>query len=113
MMKRYMKVNSQLRYIYFLKKLGKIKKNYFVKSESEKEVNKEDNNAQSSKNSIKSDEKFNNEKETTNICQNNRKTQQSKNITKKQKFVVSLLLCHIALQFFLPYSHFISKVLNL
>lgn len=30
--------------------------------------------------------------------------------TKRQKFVVSLLLFHIFLQFFLPYSHFITKV---
>ncbi|XP_053596618.1 vitamin K-dependent gamma-carboxylase isoform X1 [Microplitis demolitor] len=32
--------------------------------------------------------------------------------TKKQKFVVSLLLVHIFLQFFLPYSHFITKGYN-
>lgn len=35
---------------------------------------------------------------------------QATKVTKKQKLVVSVLLCHIALQFFLPYSHFISKV---
>lgn len=33
-----------------------------------------------------------------------------KKVTKKQQFVVSMLLLHIALQFFLPYSHFITKV---
>ncbi|KAK2580809.1 hypothetical protein KPH14_011543 [Odynerus spinipes] len=33
-------------------------------------------------------------------------------VTKKQKFVVSMLLIHIALQFFLPYSHFITKGYN-
>ncbi|KAH0564429.1 vitamin K-dependent gamma-carboxylase [Cotesia glomerata] len=32
--------------------------------------------------------------------------------TKKQKFVVTLLLIHIFLQFFLPYSHFITKGYN-
>ncbi|XP_034183188.2 gamma-glutamyl carboxylase [Osmia lignaria lignaria] len=32
--------------------------------------------------------------------------------TKRQKFVVSLLLFHIFLQFFLPYSHFITKGYN-
>ncbi|XP_076642244.1 gamma-glutamyl carboxylase [Halictus rubicundus] len=32
--------------------------------------------------------------------------------TKRQKFVVSLLLFHVALQFFLPYSHFITKGYN-
>ena len=32
-------------------------------------------------------------------------------VTKKKKFVVSLLLLHVMLQFFLPYSHFITKVL--
>lgn len=31
--------------------------------------------------------------------------------TGRKKFVVSLLLLHVALQFFLPYSHFITKVL--
>lgn len=34
----------------------------------------------------------------------------STRVTKKQKFVVSLLLFHVFLQFFLPYSHFITKV---
>lgn len=34
----------------------------------------------------------------------------TKKVTKKQQFVVSMLLLHIALQFFLPYSHFITKV---
>jgi hypothetical protein len=43
-------------------------------------------------------------------CKKARETQQSSEVTKRQKFVVSLLLCHIALQFFLPYSHFITKV---
>nr|XP_050847817.1 vitamin K-dependent gamma-carboxylase isoform X1 [Vespula vulgaris]XP_050847819.1 vitamin K-dependent gamma-carboxylase isoform X1 [Vespula vulgaris] len=35
-----------------------------------------------------------------------------KKVTKKQQFVVSMLLIHIALQFFLPYSHFITKGYN-
>lgn len=34
----------------------------------------------------------------------------SAKVTRKQKFVVSLLLFHVFLQFFLPYSHFITKV---
>lgn len=84
-------------------------KNYFVKSRSEKKTNEEDNSTQSSKNSIESDKK-----EATSIYKNIRITQQSsKYITRKQKFVASLLLCHIVLQFFLPYSHFISKVSSL
>nr|XP_012134614.1 PREDICTED: vitamin K-dependent gamma-carboxylase [Megachile rotundata] len=33
-------------------------------------------------------------------------------VTKRQKFVVSLLLFHVFLQFFLPYSHFITKGYN-
>ncbi|KOC64246.1 Vitamin K-dependent gamma-carboxylase [Habropoda laboriosa] len=33
-------------------------------------------------------------------------------VTKKQKFVVSLLLFHVFLQFFLPYSHFITMGYN-
>ncbi|KAK0075118.1 hypothetical protein PV325_007335 [Microctonus aethiopoides] len=36
----------------------------------------------------------------------------SKSPTKKQKFVVLLLIFHIALQFFLPYSHFITTGYN-
>lgn len=39
------------------------------------------------------------------------KDNQLEKVTKKQKFVVSMLLIHIALQFFLPYSHFITKVI--
>lgn len=34
----------------------------------------------------------------------------SSKTTKRQKFVASLLLCHVFLQCFLPYSHFITKV---
>ncbi|XP_015172992.1 PREDICTED: vitamin K-dependent gamma-carboxylase [Polistes dominula] len=33
-------------------------------------------------------------------------------VTKKQRFVVSMLLLHVGLQFFLPYSHFITKGYN-
>ncbi|KZC12277.1 Vitamin K-dependent gamma-carboxylase [Dufourea novaeangliae] len=36
----------------------------------------------------------------------------SKSVTRRQRFVVSLLLLHIGLQFFLPYSHFITKGYN-
>ncbi|KAK9298714.1 hypothetical protein QLX08_008077 [Tetragonisca angustula] len=36
----------------------------------------------------------------------------STRVTKKQKFVVSLLLFHVFLQFFLPYSHFITQGYN-
>lgn len=80
-------------------------KDYFVKSKCEKKTNKEDNDTQSSQNL--------NENETTSINKKIRRTQQSSKATRKQKFVASLLLCHIVLQFFLPYSHFISKVPNL
>ncbi|XP_046752619.1 vitamin K-dependent gamma-carboxylase [Diprion similis] len=34
------------------------------------------------------------------------------NVTKKQKFVVGLLLFHVFMQLFLPYSHFITKGYN-
>lgn len=82
------------------------KEDYSLKSESNIKVQK-DNDMQSSKNSIES-----NEKETVNICKKLQENQQPPKTTKKQKFVVSLLLCHVALQFFLPYSHFISKGYN-
>ncbi|CAL7951877.1 unnamed protein product [Xylocopa violacea] len=36
----------------------------------------------------------------------------STKVTRKQKFVVSLLLFHVFLQLFLPYSHFITKGYN-
>ncbi|XP_031841315.2 gamma-glutamyl carboxylase isoform X1 [Nomia melanderi] len=39
-------------------------------------------------------------------------TKQARGATKRQKFVVSLLLFHMVLQFFLPYSHFITKGYN-
>ena len=81
-------------------------KKYFVKSKSEKETDGKDNDTQSFKSSIKLNEK----RKTTNVCKKNWIAQQSSKTTKKQKFVASLLLCHILLQFFLPYSHFISKV---
>lgn len=86
----------------------KVDENYFTKSEFNKKVDKKDNDMQSSKNSIESDEK-----EAANICKKLRRCQQSPKATRKQKFVVSVLLCHIVLQFFLPYSHFISKVSKL
>lgn len=31
-------------------------------------------------------------------------------VTRKQKFVAGLLIAHVAVQLFLPYSHFITKV---
>ncbi|XP_039307001.1 vitamin K-dependent gamma-carboxylase isoform X2 [Solenopsis invicta] len=83
-----------------------INENYFVKSKSEKKINEEDNNTQSSKNSTQSNEKEATSKKVR-IAQQSRKY-----TTRKQKFVTSLLLCHIVLQFFLPYSHFISKGYN-
>ena len=43
-------------------------------------------------------------------CLKNLHEDKVKKVSKKQKFVVSLLLLHIGLQFFLPYSHFITKV---
>ncbi|XP_043275488.1 vitamin K-dependent gamma-carboxylase isoform X2 [Venturia canescens] len=36
----------------------------------------------------------------------------SSRVTKRQKFVVALLLVHVALQLFLPYSHFVTKGYN-
>lgn len=86
----------------------KVSDNSFIKSEFNKKVDKKENDMQSSKNSIESDEK-----EAANTCKKLRGRQQSPKTTRKQKFVVSLLLCHIVLQFFLPYSHFISKVSKL
>ncbi|XP_018368720.1 PREDICTED: vitamin K-dependent gamma-carboxylase [Trachymyrmex cornetzi] len=80
---------------------------YFVKSKSEKETDEKDNDTRSFKNSIKL-----NEKGATNVYKKNWIAQQSPKTTRKQKFVASLLLCHILLQFFLPYSHFISKGYN-
>lgn len=44
------------------------------------------------------------------VCRNIKKIDCKPRATKKQKFVVSLLLLYVALQFFLPYSHFITKV---
>lgn len=78
---------------------------YFVKPKSEKETDEKDNDTQSSKDSIKL-----NKKGATNVCKRIWIAQKSPKNTRKQKFVASLLLCHILLQFFLPYSHFISKV---
>ncbi|EGI61953.1 PREDICTED: vitamin K-dependent gamma-carboxylase [Acromyrmex echinatior] len=82
-------------------------KKCFIKSKSEKKTDEKDNDTQSLKNSIKV-----NEKGATNVCKKNWIAQQSPKTTRKQKFVASLLLCHILLQFFLPYSHFISKGYN-
>lgn len=39
-----------------------------------------------------------------------KRTKHARGATKRQRFVVSLLLFHMVLQFFLPYSHFITKV---
>lgn len=46
------------------------------------------------------------------VCRNIKKIDCKPRATKKQKFVVSLLLLYVALQFFLPYSHFITKGYN-
>lgn len=70
-----------------------------------KEHQKNDNNPQIPESSTKL-----NEKDMITTDRKIRILQQSSKVTKKQKFVVSLLLCHVVLQFFLPYSHFISKV---
>lgn len=79
--------------------------NYSVKLKSEEKSDEKDNETHLSKDSNKL-----NEKEATNICKKMRIARQSSKSTRKQKFVASLLLCHIVLQCFLPYSHFISKV---
>lgn len=49
---------------------------------------------------------------STITCKNTKRIDRGKSakVTRKQKFVVSLLLFHVFLQFFLPYSHFITKV---
>ncbi|XP_024943980.1 vitamin K-dependent gamma-carboxylase isoform X2 [Cephus cinctus] len=62
------------------------------------------------------------ENTTDENCQKNQQSEQTQNPTSKQsekppvnikqKFVVALLLCHVVLQFFLPYSHFITKGYN-
>lgn len=83
-------------------------KNDFVKLKSEGRTDEKDNGTHVSKNSAEL-----NEKEATSIYKKVRMARQSPRATRKQKFVASLLLCHIVLQLFLPYSHFISKVLNL
>ena len=54
-------------------------------------------------------EKEENEEKSISVWKNIPQVEEKK-VTKKQKFVVSLLLLHIGLQFFLPYSHFITKV---
>ncbi|KAL6255246.1 hypothetical protein P5V15_013584 [Pogonomyrmex californicus] len=82
-------------------------KNYLVKLKSEKKIDKGDNDTQLPKSSNEFDKK-----EATNIYKKNHQVQQSLKTTKKQKFVALLLLSHIVLQFFLPYSHFISKGYN-
>ncbi|XP_033335453.2 gamma-glutamyl carboxylase isoform X2 [Megalopta genalis] len=47
------------------------------------------------------------------VCRRTREVEsRPRGATKRQKFVVSLLLFHVALQFFLPYSHFITKGYN-
>lgn len=119
-MKRYIKVNnhlfqnhfnirSKIYFFFFSEKEteNEVDENNLIKSKSKK-VDKKDNDIQLSKNLIES-----NEKKATSILKRLQGCQQPRKATRKQKFVVSLLLCHIALQFFLPYSHFISKVLKL
>ncbi|XP_006616444.1 vitamin K-dependent gamma-carboxylase [Apis dorsata] len=51
---------------------------------------------------------------STITCKNTKRIDRGKSakVTRKQKFVVSLLLFHVFLQFFLPYSHFITKGYN-
>lgn len=102
-----MNINSRIFTLPEERTRKKVDEDYFIKSEFNKKADKKDNDMQSSKNSIESDEK-----ETASICKKLRGYQQPPKATKKQKFVVSVLLCHIVLQFFLPYSHFISKVLQ-
>lgn len=76
---------------------------YFTRPESEEKINEGDDGTQLSENSI-------GEKEDVNVREKIPSAWRATKVTKKQKLVVSILLCHIALQFFLPYSHFISKV---
>ncbi|XP_028048732.2 vitamin K-dependent gamma-carboxylase isoform X2 [Monomorium pharaonis] len=92
------------------KKMNEENEKNFLNLKSPPKNNKEVNNTRSSENSIKSVE------EETSVYKKVRITRRistsSKYTTRKQKFVASLLLCHLVLQLFLPYSHFISKGYN-
>lgn len=53
------------------------------------------------------------DKRRTASCSNHVDKRRKKyNVTRKQKTVVALLLFHVFMQLFLPYSHFITKVLK-
>ena len=59
----------------------------------------------------KNEHKFLNRKEVDGKDLKNFKAKNDEiNNSKKQKFVTSILLLHIAMQLFLPYSHFLTKV---
>lgn len=51
-----------------------------------------------------------NDNDTTMNRHVDKRRRKSSNVTRKQKAVVTLLLFHVFMQFFLPYSHFITKV---
>ncbi|XP_053994266.1 vitamin K-dependent gamma-carboxylase [Hylaeus volcanicus] len=62
---------------------------------------------------VSSIEAKNEQESIRNACKGVRGTRlKSTGATKQQKLVVSLLLFHVVLQFFLPYSHFITKGYN-
>ncbi|XP_014477597.1 PREDICTED: vitamin K-dependent gamma-carboxylase [Dinoponera quadriceps] len=83
-------------------------RDYFTETESKEEINEGDSgNKQLLENTIEPSEE-----EAVNVREKIPRIRRATKVTKKQKFVVSVLLCHIALQFFLPYSHFISKGYN-
>ncbi|KAL0099045.1 hypothetical protein PUN28_020235 [Cardiocondyla obscurior] len=81
-------------------------KNYLVKLKFKKKINEKESDNELSKNLINL-----NEIDAACFYKKLRAARLPK-ATRKQKFVASLLLCHIALQLFLPYSHFISKGYN-
>ncbi|XP_032670283.1 vitamin K-dependent gamma-carboxylase isoform X2 [Odontomachus brunneus] len=84
-----------------------VNRDYFTGPKSEEKINKGDDDTQLPENSIESGKE-----EDVNVREKIPRAQRATKVTKKQKLVVSILLCHIALQFFLPYSHFISKGYN-
>ncbi|XP_025156701.1 vitamin K-dependent gamma-carboxylase isoform X2 [Harpegnathos saltator] len=86
-----------------------IDRDYFAEPEAEEEIDGGDDNTRLPTDSTEPSEE---EEEDVNVRENIPGARRTTKVTRKQKFVVSMLLCHIALQFFLPYSHFISKGYN-
>lgn len=85
--------NNSIRTIKYLPALSekatseKKEENYFIESKSEMESDGEDNDEQSSKNSM-----VINEEKVASVCKKIRTTQKSPKVTRKQKLVTSILL---------------------